>query len=52
MFHVKRKGEQQKQIKSTAKPAKTVRDLRRAAEPMREREYDDEFYVIDDLEAV
>jgi len=52
MFHVKRKGEQRKQLKSTAKPAKTVRDLRRAAEPMREREYDDEFYIIDDLEAV
>jgi len=52
MFHVKRKGEQQKQTKSTARPVKNVRDLRRSAEPLRDREYDDEFYVIDDLEAV
>ena len=51
-FHVEPKSEQRKQVKLTKSTASKQVQLRVQQEPLKERNYPDEYWVVDDMEEV
>lgn len=51
-FHVEQKGRQRKQVKMTKSTTSKQVQLRVQQEPLKERDYPDEYWVVDDMEEV